>query len=388
MGKSATSLSDFVIAAALPILAAVTTESANLVAAVTTALSIPWLMFGLTAGALVDRIDRRLALIVISLLRTGVFGLAAILAVAGVLSNATLLITALMTGVGLVMSETATVSLTPQIVATHQLERANARFLTAELIAETAAVLVAGTLAGFGGVAVFITGTLCGIAGLVALFRLMRVPLERSATAHAAISWRGVIEGFRTLWSIPALRVIALMGAVINTAWTAFAATFVLFAIRPGPMQLSPWAFSLLMTASVAGGILGSVLAPKLLGRFGNRWGVGLNIIGNGLTYAAPVLFLSPWMVGFVFLICDAGSPLWKVATNTLQQRAVPEELRGRVAAAYRVISLGAATAGPAIGLAIANQVGARGLFAVASLSCFAMLIPFLFLISHESMDG
>src|SRR5690606_1200062 len=123
----------------------------------------------------------------IAVLRTAVFGIAAVLTAAGVFTNATLLIAAIVTGIGMVMSETASVSLTPQVVGSHQLERANARLLTAELIAETAAVLVAGTLAGFGGVSVFVTGTLCGVAGLIALVRLLRVPLERPATARAAL---------------------------------------------------------------------------------------------------------------------------------------------------------------------------------------------------------
>jgi MFS family permease len=74
------------------------------------------------------------------------------------------------------------------------------------------------------------------------------------------------------------------------------------------------------------------------------------------------------------------------VATATLQQRAVPEALRGRVAAAYRVISYGAATAGPAIGVAIAGQIGQRGLFAVAALASLAMFIPFQRVITTQAM--
>jgi MFS family permease len=228
---------------------------------------------------------------------------------------------------------------------------------------------------------------LCALAGLIALVRLLRIPIDQPEKPAGTISQRGLLDGFRVLWSIPALRVIALTGAVINTAWTAFAATFVLFAIEPGPMGLSPWAYGLLMTVSIAGGIAGSVIAPRWLDRFGSRSGVGMNIVANGITFAAPVLFLSPWLIGLVFLVSDAATPLWRVAATTLQQRAVPDDLRGRVAAAYRVISLGAATTGPAIGLAIASQIGARGLFAVVSLACFAMLIPYFARITEASMN-
>ncbi|MEZ4626329.1 MAG: MFS transporter, partial [Thermomicrobiales bacterium] len=162
---------------------------------------------------------------------------------------------------------------------------------------------------------------------------------------------------------------------------------FILYAIAPGPIGLSPFGYGLLMTVSIAGGIAGSTLAPRLLARWGHRSGVGLNIFANGVTFAAPVLFVSPWMIGLVFLVSDAATPLWRVATVSLQQRAVPEAVRGRAFAAYRIISLGAATTGPAIGVAIASQTGSRGLFAILSIACFALLIPFFLRISERSMN-
>jgi MFS family permease len=131
------------------------------------------------------------------------------------------------------------------------------------------------------------------------------------------------------------------------------------------------------VTASIAGGILGAHFAPRLLRRAGNRWGIGMNILANALTFGVPALTASPWIIGATFFVGDSASPQWRVAVATLQQRTVPEELRGRVVAAYRMISLGAAVAGPPIGVAIAELLGSRGLFAVSSIACLLMLIPF-----------
>ena len=387
IGKTASGSGDFLVSAGVPILAAVTTESANLVAAVTTALAIPWLLFGLGAGAIVDRVDRRAALIGMGIVRTVVFSAAALLTAAGILPALTLVVVAVMTGVAKVMNETAVTSLTPHLVEKTALDRANSRLLTAELVTETLSVLVAGALAGIGGVAVFATGALCALAGLFALLRLRRYPLAAPSLPRTTDEHGGLLEGFRVLWSIPALRLIALIGAVINTAWDAFLTVFILYAIAPGPIGLSPFGYGLLMTVSIAGGIAGSTLAPRLLARWGHRSGVGLNIFANGVTFAAPVLFVSPWMIGLVFLVSDAATPLWRVATVSLQQRAVPEAVRGRAFAAYRIISLGAATTGPAIGVAIASQTGSRGLFAILSIACFALLIPFFLRISERSMN-
>lgn len=374
LGKSASSLSDFLVASALPILAALLSESRIIVAAVTAALTLPWLIFGLTAGALVDRFDRRRALLAAALVRCGIYATAGALALAGWLPDLGLLVIAIATGASQVITETATISLTPRLVDRNHLEHANSRLLTAELTVETAAALVAGTLASVG------ADLVCGIGAAAAasafiVLRRMRVPAT-GAEAPARASG-GLLDGLRLLWRVPVLRSVSLMGAVINTAWTAFTATFVLYAIDPGPVGLSARRYSLLTTASIAGGIIGAHFAPRILKRVGNRWGIGLNILANAFTFGVPALTGSPWIIGAAFFIGDSASPQWRVTVATLQQRTVPEELRGRVVAAYRTISLGAAVAGPPIGVAIAELLGPRGLFATASIACLLMLIPF-----------
>lgn len=374
LGKSASSSSDFLVASALPILAALLSESRILVAAVTTALSLPWLIFGLTAGALVDRFDRRTALLAAALVRCTIYGLAGLLALGEWLPDAGLLVIAIATGASQVITETATISLTPRLVERDHLERANSRLLTAELAVETLAALAAGTLASIGADLVCAVGAAAAAIAFVVL-RGMRLPA--SPSEGPAKPAGGVLDGLRLLWRVPVLRSVSVMGAVINTAWTAFSATFVLYAIAPGPVGLSARRYSLLVTASIAGGILGAHFAPRILKRFGNRWGIGMNILANALTFGVPALTASPWIIGTTFFIGDSASPQWRVAIATLQQRTVPEELRGRVVAAYRMVSLGAAVAGPPIGVGIAELIGARGLFAVSSIACLLMLIPF-----------
>jgi MFS family permease len=377
LGKSISSASDFLVASALPILAALLTESRLLVAAVTTALSLPWLIFGLTAGALVDRFDRRAAMLTAAGVRCAIYLVAGSLALAGMLPDVGLLVIAIAAGASQVITETATIALTPRLVERDQLERANARLLTAELTVETGAALIAGTLASGG------TSVVCGIGVIsaaiaFAVLRRMRVPAATTPEpTPAATRGAGLLDGMRLLWRVPVLRSVSLMGAVINTAWTAFTATFVLYAIDPGPIGLSAQQYSLLLTASIAGGIFGAHFSPHLLRRVGNRWGIGLNILANAVTFGMPALTASPWLIGMTFFAGDSASPQWRVAVATLQQRSVPEELRGRVVAAYRTISLGAAVAGPPIGVAIAGLIGSRGLFAAASLACWLMFIPF-----------
>ncbi|CAN5434382.1 MFS transporter [soil metagenome] len=385
-GKSASSLSDFLVASSLPILAALLTESRILVAAVTTALTLPWLIFGLTAGALVDRFDRRAAMLVAAAVRCAVYAGAGALALAGWLPDLGLLVIAIATGASQVITETATISLTPRLVDRQHLERANSRLLTAELIVESGAALMAGTLASVG------AGLVCGVGATSAalafiVLRRMRVPAGSSTAAATTVRSTGLLDGLRLLWSIPVLRSISLMGAVINTAWTAFTATFVLYAIAPGPVGLSARRYSFLVTASIAGGIFGAALAPRILKRVGNRWGIGLNILANALTFGVPALTASPWIIGIAFFLGDSGSPQWRVAVNTLQQRNVPEELRGRVVAASRMISLGAAVAGPPIGVAIAELFGSRGLFAAASITCLLMFVPWYRTVTARSLE-
>ena len=128
-------LADGVFKIALPLLAIQFTQSPTLIAGLSVAATLPWLLFALTAGALADRLDRRKLMLWANLSRA----LLPALLAAGILlelgSIWALYVVALMVGVAETLYDTSAQSILPQIVHRDQLSRANGRLYAVELTA-------------------------------------------------------------------------------------------------------------------------------------------------------------------------------------------------------------------------------------------------------------
>jgi MFS family permease len=374
----------WIVKLALPLVAVRLTTSPLLVSGVTFAFTLPWLLFGLPAGALADHFDRRHVLLAATALRLGVFVALGGAALLGLVSLPALYAAALTLGVSETLTETATTAFTPMLVAPGQLEQANTRLLGVQQAIEVIALPVSGAITAIGlALAVGLSGA-GYIVALVALL-LLRGSFrpQRAAQRHMGGE---LIEGVRFLWRQTTLRAIGLMAAVINASWGAWAGVFVLFAVAPGPMRLSSFAYGLLLSASGLGGIVGTFLVGPVQRRLGRRWLIGLNILGNALMFAAPLLTANAWLMGLAILIGGVGGPMWGVAATSFQQRVVPEALRGRVFAAYRFISWGAEALGPVIGGIVAQYTGIQIVFLGSALLTMLMFVPFFRLVSEQAI--
>ncbi len=371
---------------ALPLFAAAMTESAALVSGVAVALTAPWLVIGLLAGALVDRIDRRTVLLAVNALRLLAMGAIALCSVTGAVTIPLLYLSALALGVADAFGETATISLAPMVVADERLEPANARLVGSQTVAEIVALPLGGALAAVALGLTTAASAACFALAMVALMALRGQFLPaRHETRHILAE---IGDGVRCLWSHRLLRTITGMAAVINACWSAWGALLVLYAVAPGPMGLSPFAYGLLLTAGGCGGLLGTFSAATIQRRAGRRWAVGINVCVNAAMFATTALTANPWFVAPAIVIGDFGGPIWGIAVLSLQARAVPDRLRGRVASAYRFVSFGAMAVGTAIGGVAAEVFGIRAVFAACALLTVALLIPFVTIVTESAMRG
>jgi MFS family permease len=126
-------LADGIFVVALPLMAVSLTTSPALVAGVSIAGRLPWLVFVLIAGALADRLDRRVTMRNVQVMRVLVLGTLAVLAVAGQLSLPVLYVAAFILGVGETLFDTAAQSIMPNLVPRELLSVANGRLYAVEL---------------------------------------------------------------------------------------------------------------------------------------------------------------------------------------------------------------------------------------------------------------
>jgi MFS family permease len=358
-------LADGTLKVALPLLARSYTDAPLAIAGVGFAAMLPWLLFSLPAGAIVDRSDRRTVLLAANLVRAVILGLAAVIAVIEVGSIALIYVVAFGAGVAETLYATAAQAIVPQLVNRAQLDRANAlQQIADQATNQFAGPALGGLLAGVGvGLALGGPAVVWAAAAamLVALNGTFRV--RRSDPAHTSLRF-DIAVGIRCLTRSVALRSVCVCVAFTNFAGAAATAVFVVYAVGPGSvLGLSPGGFGLLMAASAVGSVLGSLLIRAATKVLGHRILLAINALTQALLIVVPVLTHDVVAIGAAYALSGLGVALWNVGTVTLRQRIVPEHLLGRVISTHRLIAWGSLALGALAGGLVAQTAGLVTLF-------------------------
>jgi MFS family permease len=357
-------LGDGAAAVAAPLLVASITHRPALVAGAVFAQQLPWLLFSLPGGALIDRLDRRRLLVTVNLARGAlVAGLA--LAVWGNLATIPVLYAAFfLFGVGEVLADSTSVALLPSVVPAEELARANARLLGTYLVGNQ---LVAPPF----GAWLFVAAPAWPFAVDAASFlaaALLAVPLLRRRDPAASPEERvprdlraEIAAGLRWLWADHTLRLLAVCVGVLNLAGAGSFAIWVLWARER--LGLEGIGFGLLVTAYSVGGLLGTMLAGRLDARFGPARLLRAGLVVEAGAQLALVLTRSPAVAGVTLVVFGAHATVWGVVSVSLRQRIVPERLRGRINSVYFLFDLGGAALGTVLGGLLATALGVTAPF-------------------------
>jgi MFS family permease len=371
----AANLADGVALFSLPLLALATGASPGGVAAVTTALTLAWPVFGLHAGWVVDRFDRRTLLSLVNLIRAGVLTALTAAYLADRLTLAAILAAAVLLGAAETLADTGLTATVPLVVEPDQRSRANARIeATINLANQMAGPPLAGLLAGL--TLALATGASAVLYGL-ALIGLAAMTLRRIPTARSGPGRRQLASGLTFLWREPVLRTITVFTAAMNLVWAAALALLVVYAVAPGPLGLTPAQYGLVLTAMAAGGLAAAAALERLRQRFGATRLMIADCVGTVLFVAPVAVGAPPWAVVAGVIVAGAGSSIWRILVATIRQNLTPPELLGRVYAASRVVSWGVLPVGAALAGAGAELWGVRAVFAAASVVVVAALMAF-----------
>jgi MFS family permease len=325
---------------AYPWLASTLTRNPVMISATLVASRLPWLLFSLPAGIVVDRMDRRILLVCVNVVRAGLTAAIALLVLAGLMSIWLLCAGILLLGAGEVVSDIAAGAVLPSMVAHEQLERANGRLWSAQSAANgLLGPALGGALLAIG-IAVpimFDAGTFAVAAGLL----LLITGQFRGGSARA--STRLVDElhaGLRFVWREPVLRTLVCTEAVLNTAATMAIATYVLY-VREN-LGLGGASYGILMTAGAIGVIIGSLVASRVVDTIGVSATVIMFFAIATTSYLVTGTTSQPVVAG----VANAGFTLvaviWNVVTVSFTQRVVPGHLMGRVGGVNRWFAFGA----------------------------------------------
>ena len=336
----------------------------------------PPMVFGLHAGVLSDRLNRRRIVMVADGSRAVVLAVLVLTMLTGRVSVTVALVALGLLSTAEVFADNTTATLAPMLVHRDDLAVANSRlqagFITLNQLAGPpigAALFAAGRAWPFVGEAVLVS------AGVLLVSRLV-LPAHGRDPQEAVPGWtRDLAEGVRWTVRHAAVRTLVLTILIFNVTFGAAWSVLVLYA--HDRLGLGAVGFGLLTTVSAAGGLLGTGLYGWITRRvsLGNVMRVGLII--ETLTHLGLALTTSPWVASSIFFAFGAHAFVWNTTSITVRQRAVPAQLQGRVNSVNTICVYGGLVVGSAIGGTLATHAGiaAPFWFAFAGSALFVVLL-------------
>jgi predicted MFS family arabinose efflux permease len=343
---------------AAPLYVAAHTRSPLIVSATTGVAWLPWLLFALPGGVLVDRVDRRRLMIAIDWVRAAAMGILATALLAGRADIALLDGVLFVINAGEVVFRSASQAMTPAVVPRASLERANGWLVGGTTLMQG---MIAGPLGGFLFVlAVCVpffvnAGTYAASAVLVSL--VAGTYRTRPAADGGPRRVRAELaEGFRWLARQRLLRTMAVLIGLLNLTLTAATAVLVLLARER--LHLGAVGYGALFTCEAAGALLGSVCGDRLIRRVTATWTIRIGLLVEAGLHLTLATTRSAYLAGFMMFAFGMHGALWSIVGSSLRQRLTPPEMLGRVGSTSLFIAAGGNCVGAMFGGLIAARFG------------------------------
>ncbi|WP_334151730.1 MFS transporter [Microbacterium sp.] len=381
---------DGVALAAAPLLIASMTSSPLLVAAGAILQFLPWLLFGLHAGAIADRFDRRRLVMFANAARAVVLAGLCVFLVTGVANIWIVLAVAFLYGTAEVFVDTAGSTLLPMLVQPTDLGIGNARLQAGYLVANQFAGPPLGAFLFAAGTAwPFLLEVVCVSLAVVLISRMARTPVPSRESAEPPRVHTDIAEGLRWLWRNPPVRMLVLIILLFNVTWAAPWGVLVLYATEH--LHMGAVGYGALTTASAVGGLLATASFGWLERHvsFATLMRVVLSL--EVLMHLSFALTTTGWVALVIMFFFGAYAFVWGTISTTVRQRLVPAALQGRVASVNMVGVFGGMVIGQALGGVIAEIWGLTGpwwfAFAGAALTLVFVWKPISQIVSATPVD-
>jgi len=365
-------------AVALPLLVYRTSASPTLTAAVVGLEALPYLLFGLFAGAAADRLDRRRMMVSADLACALMLASVPVADLLGVLTVWHVLAVAVGVGCGFCWFDSAAWGAFFRIVGKPGLTRANSIVWTTEVILGIAAPAAAGLLAAAAGpptvLAVDASTYLVSAALLVGL----RTDLTTAAPGTRRRLRAEIAEGWRLLWGMPVVRTLVLAGFGLNLAVGGVLGLLVVHADRALGIDPADRRIGLLYAA----GAVGSLIAALALPRAASRFGQGIVSIASFAIFVLAVAWLAGTATFIGALLAWTVWSAARLAVNangiTVRQLLTPDEFQGRVNTTGRMVAWGGTPFGALLGGMAADAYGIRAAYLLLAVPAAIGLVTLL----------
>ncbi|MFI6846748.1 MFS transporter [Kitasatospora sp. NBC_00085] len=385
LASGMSSLGDGVTVAAGPLLMATISRNPAVVAGAVFAQQLPWLLFSLFSGVFVDRVDRRLVVGAVSVLRAVVMTVLAVLVWRGWASIPAVYAAVFLLGVGATLADNAGQALLPSVVSSEELPKANAWLSGIRMVCnQFAGPPLGGWMFVFAAALPFGTDAACFVLAAVLVLSLRprpshshspggdaAEPAPDATPAARGTVWQEIAEGLRWLWQHKAMRMLAVTMGLMNLTYGGIFAVYVLWARER--LGLTGAGYGLLLAVSAVGGVIGTVSVSGLEARFGSAALLRAGLLIETLSHLVLAVTRAPWIAALTLVFFGAHATIWGVVGVTLRQRVTPSEMLGRINSVYMLFSMGGAAIGSLLGGVIARSFGITAPFWVGFVAMTVM---------------
>jgi MFS family permease len=357
---------------AYPLLILALTHSAVLAGAAGTARAVTAIGLQLPAGALSDRFDRRLTMIICDTVRAVLLAVLAVLITAHLASWPVVMVVSIIEEAAGALFTPAAAAALPGIVPDAQLEEAWAATEARTYGAGLAGPALGGVLYGLGQAVPFLTDAVSYAASFGTVSRIRGRFRPQNAAGREAL-WREMADGLRLVWQAPVLRAVVIQTPLVNFAFTG-----VVFAVTLALRQhgTSTAVIGLVQAAIAAGGLLGAVVAPRLQGRMRLAALAAAITLAGALLFGAAALLVPSPLVAAPVALALLLAPAANAALVAVVLRTAPEEMRGRVTSTVVTAATALAALAPLIaGLLVQHVSGAWAVGAFAATMAAAAVL-------------
>ncbi len=353
-GQTISSIGSGVSELAFPLLVLALTHSPAQAGIAGALRTLPYFIFTLPGGALIDRWNRKWVMILCDAGRAVSLASIPVAFALGDLTIMQLYLVSLVEGSLYVFFDLAETASLPRIVPREQLPAAISQNQVAFGITTLLGPPLGGVLYTFGRITPFLADALSYLVSVLSLlFMQTRFQLERVSAPRRL--WVEMTEGMKWLWQRPILRTMAFL----NSGWSAFGFGFSLLVIVLAQrQQVSPPFIGLIFAVGGCASILGAIIAPFLQ----KRLRYGHSIIGLWWLYVLVwlllVLAFTPFVLGAIVALFFLVDSTYNIVQFSYRLALIPDELQGRVNSAFRLISYGFRPVGVALTGTLMQFVG------------------------------
>ena len=330
---------------AFPLLILAITRSPALAGFAGALRALPYLIFSLPAGALIDRWDRKRMMILCDIGRALSMASIPIAYALGELTVVQLFIVSAIEGTLFVFFNIAEAACLPRVVPKSQLPDATAQNMATDGITVLAGPPLGGALYLIGNVLPFLADAVSYVVSVLSLF-FIKTNFQEKRTVASRKLWIEIFEGLSWLWHQPLIRFMAILTGGNNLVNAGYTLIIIVLAQN---MHASSFVIGVIFAIGGIGGILGAVVAPFIH----KRVSFGQGIIGTSWIFALvmPLYIIAPnpVVLGVITALVFIAGPVYNVIQFSYRSALIPDELQGRVNSVFRLIAFG----GQPIGLAL-----------------------------------